>query len=122
MMSLYPQLQQLSESLLQQFGSPCVVKTKNEGKYNVATGEYKKGENVSHSAYCLFDNLKYDFSQDQDAVNVQQGDVLIYITASGQPEINSLVEVNGEIWAIIRCQPIQPAGAALLYQCQGRKR
>lgn len=129
MMPLYRQLQQLSESLLQQFGSPCVVKTKTEGKYNAATGEYKQGEETHHSAYCLFDNLAYDFPHYKsggvgkgDSTAIQQGDVLIYITASGQPKVNSVVEVNGEMWAIIRCQPIQPAGAALLYQCQGRKR
>ncbi|MGX2975564.1 hypothetical protein ACWIUH_11285 [Ursidibacter arcticus] len=121
-MKIYPQLQQISESLLQQFGSPCVVKTKSEGRYNAATGEYRLGEEVSHSAYCLFDNLAYDFSKGQDTANVQQGDVLIYLTASGQPEVNSVVEANGEQWVIINCQPIKPANTVLLYQCQGRKR
>ena len=121
-MSLYPQLQQLSESLLRQFGSPCVVKTKQDGRYNPATGEYRQGEEESRQAFCLFDNLAYDFGHKQYAETVQQGDVVIYVSASGKPEVNSLIEVSGEIWAVIRAQPIQPAGAALIYQCQGRRR
>lgn len=128
-MSLYPQLQQLSESLLQQFGSPCVVKKQGEGKYNVSTGEFRGTDEIHHSAHCLFDNLAYDFPHFKsggvgkgDSATVKQGDVLIYLTASGQPEVNAVVEVNGEQWAIINCQPIKPANTELLYQCQGRKR
>lgn len=121
-MTFYANLQSISDQLLRQFGQACTVRTQGEGKYNAATGEVRASGEISRAAYCLFDNLAYDFSRQPNAESVQQGDVLIYITASGQPSVNSVLEINGEQWAIIRCQPIQPAGSALLYQCQGRKR
>lgn len=127
-MSFYSTLQQISSELLQQFGSPCVVKTSVPGKYNPMTGEQKSSAEVAYNAYCLFDNLAYDFPSARSGIGkgesatVKQGDVLIYVTSSGKPEVNSLIEVNGECWSVIRCQPIQPANSALLYQCQGRKR
>lgn len=128
-MTLYANLQSVSDQLLQQFGQACTVKTQGEGKYNATTGEFKASGEISRAAYCLFDHLAYDFSFFKsggvgkgESSAVQHGDVLIYITASGQPSVNSVVDVNGEQWAILRCQPISPAGSALLYQCQGRKR
>lgn len=121
-MTMYDEIQTVSSDVIKEFGVPCFVKNQGEGKYNPSTGEYIESGGSSHSAHCLFDNLAYDFSKGQDTANVQQGDVLIYLTASGQPEVNSVVEANGEQWVIINCQPIKPANTVLMYQCQGRKR
>lgn len=128
-MKLYSQLQNLSADLLRQFGMPCVVKTVGNAKYNPETGEQKTESAITSTGYCLFDNLAYDFPRFNsngagkgDSALVQKGDVVIYITASAKPELNSLIEVNDEVWAVVTCQPIQPAGKTLLYQCQGRKR
>lgn len=119
---MYDEIQTLSSVAIKEFGVPCVVKKQSKGKYNPSTGEYSESDSTIHSAHCLFDNLVYDFSQVRDTANFQQGDVLIYITTSGHPEVNSVLEVNGEQWVIINCQPIKPANTILLYQCQGRKR
>lgn len=118
---MYGKLQNVSSKLIKQFGVPCTVRTERAGRYDPATGESSRSRS-QQSAYCLFDNLAYDFSSVQRADMVQQGDVLIYITAEGKPTINSMVIVEGgEKWAVINCQPIRPAGVVMLYQCQARK-
>ncbi|MCT8567956.1 hypothetical protein KZ431_06105 [Glaesserella parasuis] len=113
---MYGKLKQISKQLIQKFGSPCVIKTQISGQYDPATGKMQT-EIRKQNAYCLFDNLAYDFSVNREFATVQQGDVVIYLTE----KVGSAVEVNGEVWSIIAVQPIKPASVAMLYQCQGRK-
>lgn len=126
-MTIYSQLQQLSQQQIQQFGQKCKVKTASNGRYNPSTGEMSLSQ-IEHNAYCLFDNLAFDFPSFQSSgsgksssVMIEQGDVMIYVTAEGKPELNSIIEVGGEKWRVIQCQPIKPADVVILYQCQGRK-
>ncbi|QPB42223.1 hypothetical protein [Rodentibacter haemolyticus] len=125
---MYRQLKQISAQLIRQFGLSCVIKTEKSGKYNPETGGVSKKSTVENNAYCLFDNLAYDFPSYQssgsgkgDSAMVKQGDVMLYITAEGKPEVLSKVFVDDETWSIIKCQSIKPAGTALLYQCQARR-
>ncbi|MDG6355795.1 hypothetical protein Q7472_10430 [Glaesserella parasuis] len=122
---MYGKLKQISKQLIQKFGSPCLIKTQISGQYDPATGKMQT-EIRKQNAYCLFDNLAYDFPSFQsggtsrgEAVAIEQGDVVIYLTEKA--EVGSAVEVNGEVWSIIAVQPIKPANVAMLYQCQGRK-
>ncbi|WP_288061383.1 hypothetical protein [Rodentibacter caecimuris] len=125
---MYGQLLHLSTQLIRQFGVPCIVKTESKGQYDPATGGISNKRRISNKAYCLFDNLAYDFPSFQsgglgksDATMVQQGDVMLYITESGKPEIHSTVIVEGETWTIINCQPIKPSNVTIIYQCQARR-
>lgn len=120
---MYKQLQNLSGKLIKQFGLPCVVRNEKTGKYNPETGEVESMSKSTKSAFCLFDNLAYDFgsSGQYHASAVQQGDVMLYITSEGSPTLNAKVDVDGETWAVINVQPIKPAGTAVIYQCQARK-
>ncbi|MCQ9121573.1 hypothetical protein MUU45_001122 [Rodentibacter pneumotropicus] len=125
---MYGQLRHLSTQLIRQFGVPCVVKTESKGQYDPATGGISNKRRVSNKAYCLFDNLAYDFPSYQSngsgkgaSAMVKQGDVMLYITESGKPEVHSIVSVEGETWAIINCQPIRPANVSIIYQCQARR-
>ncbi|MDP0174079.1 hypothetical protein Q7299_09890 [Glaesserella parasuis] len=115
---MYGKLKQISKQLIQKFGSPCVIKTQISGQYDPTTGKMQT-EISKQNAYCLFDNLAYDFSVNREFATVQQGDVVIYLTEKA--EVGSAVEVNGEVWSIIAVQPIKPASVAMLYQCQGGK-
>ncbi|WP_439259490.1 hypothetical protein [Lonepinella sp. BR2930] len=120
---MYQKLKTISSKLIKQFGSPCVVVTENQGQYNPLTGSVSDGERMEQKAYCLFDNLAYDFSRSQQnsSATIEQGDVLIYLTAQAEPTVNSHILVNQERWMVINCQPIKPANTAVIYQCQARK-
>ena len=109
---MYGKLQNISTKLIKQFGVPCVVRTEKAGRYNPETGEVESRSRAEETAHCLFDNLAYDFNQSGKNTSnmVQQGDVLIYVTAT-----------DNEKWTVINCQPIKPAGVAVIYQCQARK-
>ncbi|MCT8608722.1 hypothetical protein KZ427_07190 [Glaesserella parasuis] len=115
---MYGKLKQISKQLIQKFGSPCVIKTQISGQYDPATGKMQT-EIRKQNAYCLFDNLAYDFSVNRVFATLQKSDVGIYMT--DKAAVGSAVEVNGEVWSIIAVQPIKPASVAMLYQCQGRK-
>ncbi|MDY4280860.1 MAG: hypothetical protein SOX56_07320 [[Pasteurella] mairii] len=119
---MYGQLQQISSDLIKQFGSPCAVQMKTAGEYNPLTGEFVADAELN-KAYCLFDNLAYDFNRSGLATSaaVKQGDVMLYLTAESRAEINATVFVNGENWVIIHCQPIKPANTVMIYQCQARR-
>lgn len=120
---MYGKLQNISTKLIKQFGVPCFVRSEKAGRYNPETGEVESRSRIEESAHCLFDNLAYDFNRSgQNTSNmVQQGDVLIYVTAEASPTIHSKIITNDEKWAVINCQPIKPAGTAVIYQCQARK-
>ena len=120
---MYGKLQNISTKLIKQFGVPCVVRSEKAGRYNPETGEVESRSRSEESAHCLFDNLAYDFNQiGKNTSNmVQQGDVLIYVTAEANPAINSKIVTDNEKWTVINCQPIKPAGVAVIYQCQARK-
>ncbi|OBX06186.1 hypothetical protein [Gallibacterium genomosp. 3] len=128
MSQFYKSLRNISSKLIKQFGVECKVKKETAGQYNPATGGVSGGIVTNNDAYCLFDNLNYDFpsyksvgtSKGSD-VMVQQGDVVIYVTAEGKPSINAIIEVNNELWKVITCQPIKPANSEILYQIQARK-
>lgn len=115
---MYGQLKQLSVQLIRQFGMPCIILQKEIGKYDPSTGQNRVTE-TRVSAYCLFDNLAFDFTRKAEYSTVKQGDVLIYLTAKA--DVGDKVEADGESWTLVNVQPIKPAGTALLYQCQGRK-
>lgn len=120
-MQLYNQLQMLSTKLIKQFGVPCKVITSKNGDYDPSIGAMQTIK-MEKSAYCLFDNLAYDFPKgDTSAVMVKQGDVLIYVTYQATPELNVQIIANGERWQVIKSQPIKPANQAIIYQCQCRK-
>ncbi|MDE4007266.1 hypothetical protein NUS58_10000, partial [Glaesserella parasuis] len=83
---MYGKLKQISKQLIQKFGSPCVIKTQISGQYDPTTGKMQT-EISKQNAYCLFDNLSYDFPSFQsggtsrgEAVAIEQGDVVIYLT------------------------------------------
>ncbi|MCB4228116.1 hypothetical protein [Mannheimia haemolytica] len=127
MADFYGNLGKISHSLIKRFGQPCNVTINEQGSYNPATGERKKGNWTVQKGYCLFDNLAFDFphsgndSHGGSALLVQQGDVLIYLTADCKPTLNAVIEANGEKWSVINVQPIRPAATTLIYQVQGRK-
>lgn len=120
---MYGNLKSISSKLVKRFGMPCVVRGEKIGRYNPETGEVESKSKSNRNAHCLFDNLAYDFGKSgmYHASAVQQGDVLIYVTADGEPTLDSKIEADGEIWSVINVQPIKPAGMSLLYQCQARK-
>lgn len=128
MSSFYSSLQKISSKLIKQFGKSCKVKTETVGTYDPETSEVIGNKITEASAYCLFDNLNYDFprytstgtSKGSD-VMIEQGDVLIYVTAEGKPTTNAIIEVDNELWKVITCQPIKPANSELMYQLQARK-
>ncbi|MEG9482761.1 hypothetical protein V6W59_10875 [Mannheimia sp. HC-2023] len=120
MADFYGNLGKISHSLIKQFGQPCSVTINEQGRYNPATGERKKGNSTVHTGYCLFDNLAFDF-RNQQSSGVQQGDVMIYLTADCKPVLNAVIEASGEKWSVINVQPIRPAATTLIYQVQGRK-
>lgn len=117
---MYSSLKGISDKLIKQFGQPCRVVINEQGRYNPATGERKKGNSTVHTGYCLFDNLAFDF-RNQQSPSVQQGDVMIYLTADCKPVLNAVIEASGEKWSVITVQPIRPATTTLIYQVQGRK-
>ncbi|TNG94876.1 hypothetical protein FHQ28_05640 [Pasteurellaceae bacterium USgator11] len=125
---MYGQLKNISTQVVKQFGMACTVITQSAGQYNPVTGAVEGGGENKQSAHCIFDNLAYDFPRFQSGGEgkasssmVKQGDVLIYITAEAKPELSAQIVANGEKWIVITCQPISPAGTALLYQCQARR-
>lgn len=124
---MYNKLKGVSDKLIRQFGQACEVHITETGKYNPATGERRKGSTTINNGYCLFDNLAFDFNSSRhdsaqgSASMVEQGDVLIYLTASCQPVLNAQVVVGGERWSIVNVQPINPGGTAIIYQAQGRR-
>lgn len=120
---MYGKLQNISTKLIKQFGVPCFVRSEKAGRYNPETGDVESRSRIEESAHCLFDNLAYDFNQAVKNTSgmVQQGDVLIYVTAEANPVINSKIVTDNEKWSVINCQPIKPAGATVIYQCQARK-
>lgn len=120
MADFYGNLGKISHSLIKRFGQPCNVTINEQGSYNPATGERKKGSSTVRTGYCLFDNLAFDF-RDQQSPSVQQGDVMIYLTADCKPVLNAVIEANSEKWSVINVQPIRPAATTLIYQVQGRK-
>lgn len=117
---MYNKLKGKSDKLIRQFGQACEVHITEAGKYNPATGERRKGSTTINNGYCFFDNLAFDF-KNHHAAMVEQGDVLIYLTASCQPVLNAQVVVGGERWSIVNVQPINPGGTAIIYQAQGRR-
>ena len=126
-MQLYSQLQVLSTKLIKQFGVPCTVITSRNWDYDPSTGAMQTIK-TEKSAYCLFDNLAYDFpsfqsggSGESSSTMVKQGDVLIYVTSQADPELNAQIIVNSENWQVIKSQPIKPANQAIIYQCQCRR-
>lgn len=120
---MYKQLQVVSTRLIKQFGLPCSVLSEKAGRYNPETGEVESKSRSTKQAFCLFDNLAYDFGSfgKSNASAIQQGDVMVYVTAEGEPAVNSKIVAEGEKWAVINCQPIKPAGTTVIYQCQARK-
>lgn len=128
MSRFYPSLKKPLAKLIKKFGVACKVRTEIVGTYDPSTGGVTGNQINEVQAYCLFDNLNYDFPRYGDTgasqgtdVMVAQGDVLIYVTAEGKPSLNAIIEVNDEQWKVINCQPIKPANSALLYQLQARK-
>lgn len=121
---MYQGLKKLSSKLIKQFGQPCAVRITEQGKYNPATGERKQGKTAVFNGHCVVDTLAFDFKNQQSPM-VKQGDVMIYLTAECQPELNAKIYLgddhSGEVWEIISIQPIKPAGTTLIYQCQARK-
>lgn len=119
---MYSQLENISSDIIKEFGLPCVVKIQSDGEYDPSTGEFKSTE-TERKAHCLFDNLAYDFNRSGQATSpmVQHGDVIIYVTSQGKPDVNAKIIAGGEVWSVITCQPIKPAGTVLIYQCQGRR-
>lgn len=121
---MYGKLQTVSTSLIRQFGLPCVIVRQGKGNYDATTGKHHIYEN-RFNAHCLFDTLAFDFPSSKNdsskgsSVTVKQGDVMLYLT--NKADVGDKVEADGEIWHIVKVQPIKPAGVALLYQCQGRK-
>lgn len=59
-MQLYSQLQVLSTKLIKQFGVPCTVITSEMAIMIRQLGAMQTIK-TEKSAYCLFDNLAYDF-------------------------------------------------------------
>ncbi|AFF25323.1 TPA: hypothetical protein SIC75_002067 [Pasteurella multocida] len=121
---MYGRLKNISSSLIKKFGSPCVVRIEKKGEYDPETGSVNTVQAVENKAFCIFDNLAYDFPSyrgDSGASMVKQGDVLIYLTAEAKPELNSHVVVNGETWLIVKFQPIKPSNTVIIYQCQARR-
>ncbi|SQI48215.1 Uncharacterised protein [Pasteurella multocida] len=125
---MYGRLKNISSSLIKKFGSPCVVKTEQKGEYDPETGSVDTSRVVENKAFCIFDNLAYDFPSFKsngigrgDSVMVKQGDVVLLLTAEANPELNSHVVVNGETWLIVNFQPVKPSSTVIIYQCQARR-
>ncbi|MFP4793733.1 hypothetical protein [Pasteurella multocida] len=121
---MYGRLKNISSSLIKKFGSPCVVRIEKKGEYDPETGSVNTVQTVENKAFCIFDNLAYDFPShrgDSDASMVKQGDVVLLLTAEAKPELNSHVVVNGETWLIVNFQPVKPSSTVIIYQCQARQ-
>ncbi|HDR1268615.1 TPA: hypothetical protein R4328_001428 [Pasteurella multocida] len=121
---MYGRLKNISSSLIKKFGSPCVVRIEKKGEYDPETGSVNTVQTVENKAFCIFDNLAYDFPShrgNSDASMVKQGDVVLLLTAEAKPELNSHVVVNGETWLIVNFQPVKPSSTVIIYQCQARR-
>lgn len=120
---MYGKLKNISTKLIKKFGLPCEVKLYRGGSYDPETGGMSNSEEVIQSAHCIFDNLAYDFSRNGQISSpmVQQGDVIIYVTAEASPELSAQIIANNETWAVINAQPIKPADIAVIYQCHARR-
>ncbi|HHT7871390.1 hypothetical protein [Pasteurella multocida] len=125
---MYGRLKNISSSLIKKFGSPCVVRIEKKGEYDPETGSVDTEDVVENKAFCVFDNLAYDFPSFKsngvsrgDSVMVKRGDVLLYLTAEASPTLNARVTVNNEVWIIVNFQPIKPSSTIILYQCQARR-
>lgn len=117
---MYGKLKGISSKLIRQFGAKCEVQTQQSGRYDPETGSVSKGKTETQSGYCLFDNAAFAFKANLPA-GIEQGDVILYLTAECEPSLNSVVLANGEQWQLLSVQPLKPNGLTLLYQCAGRK-
>ncbi|MFC1096585.1 hypothetical protein ABWH54_03960 [Pasteurella multocida] len=105
-----------------------MVRIEKKGEYDPETGSVNTVQTVENKAFCIFDNLAYDFPSFKsngisrsDSVMVKQGDVVLLLTAEAKPELNSHVVVNGETWLIVNFQPVKPSNTVIIYQCQARR-
>ncbi|HDR1805531.1 TPA: hypothetical protein QB641_002000 [Pasteurella multocida] len=121
---MYGSLKKRSSSLIKRFGSPCIVRIEKQGEYDPETGSVDTEDVVENKAFCVFDNLAYDFPShgvDNGSVMVKKGDVLLYLSAEAKPVLNAHILVNGETWLIVNFQPIKPSNTVIIYQCQARR-
>jgi hypothetical protein len=122
MNSLYLSIRDgLVANAIQQFGMPMTLSTETAGVYDPATGVISNPTKVESPVSGLI--MEYD-SKDIDGSVIKIGDKKVLMTASDttpEPTSDYTLTMGDKDWAVINCNPIAPAGLAIVYEVQVRK-
>lgn len=125
-MSFYNNMALTALKLIASKGQAVTWQRRTAGAYNPATGSASV---TVAEVTCTGVMLDYK-DRTTAGVNtdgqtlVQRGDRKLLLAASGMPAAplpgDSFV-VGGESWSVVFAKPLNPAGVALLYECQVRQ-
>jgi len=103
--------------LLTQYGQFVACHRENTSSYNPSTGEVTITSRSDYDGYGYPSN--YTLSQ-IDGVLVQQGDILLILSTTTEPEVNDICEV-GATYTMLAIQKITAQGSNVVYKIQLRK-
>jgi hypothetical protein len=111
----------LVANAIKQFGMPMTLSTETAGTYDPSTGVVSDPVKVDHLVNGIV--IEYE-SKDIDGTLIKIGDKIALMTASDttpEPNSDNTLTMNSVDWAVISCNPIAPAGLAIVYKVQVRK-
>lgn len=111
----------LVANAIKQFGMPMTLSVETAGTYDPATGVISVATTTTYPVDGLV--VEYE-SKDIDGSLIKLGDKKILMTASDttpEPTSDYTLTMSSIDWAVINCNPIAPAGLAIVYEVQVRK-
>lgn len=106
--------------LLAKFGAAITISNANDqsGGFDPETGE-QITSTPSDDIACNGVMLGYKLNE-IDGTTVLHGDAKIICDAPTKPNIDSVIDISGDIWRIVSVSVVQPDGDAIIYTLQVR--
>lgn len=115
-MSFYTEMAEMAREMLAEYGM-AVVLTRETGDFDEVAGEYDSAPQTLNSTgmfTAITEQLRKDFV-------VVDGDRMMLLDDSVEPQNADTVAINGDDWPVIKVKPIKPTDTVICYFVQVRK-
>ena len=122
-MSLYTEMQAVTDASLSQYGQLVTITHKTAGAYDPATGSSAISTITEVGRGAVFDYTRpKDGLSQADGTLILQGDKKLLLSPVGitAPKIDDAVIANGITFVIKNIKSINPAGTVVMYECNIR--
>jgi len=116
-MAFYERMAATATRLLGNYGQPMALRRVSGATDDPATGETTGGVPTDMPTVGVFTSISADYAA---ANQVLAGDRLVVLDASQEPLMGDRLVAGGHSLAIVRIEPINPAGTPLAYRLQVR--